>query len=172
MVTDAITNETTVDRIWDLLDHVMDPEIPVISVVDLGIVRDVRDGGDGLDVVITPTYSGCPAMNLFKEEILKTLNTNGYRNVKIKLIYHPAWTTDWMSKETRQKLKEYGIAPPEKSGTNPHNLALFQNEKKIVACPFCDAENTRLKSQFGATACKALYFCDACLQPFEHFKCI
>ena len=155
--------------IWQLLDSIPDPEVPAISVVELGVVRNVRVFDEHIEVDITPTYSGCPALKTMEEDILKKLSSEGLK-VVIKTIFKPAWTTDWMSDSAKQKLKEYGIAPPEKL-TFEHLLPLGKLNNDPIQCPFCDSKNTKLTSQFGSTACKALYFCDHCHQPFEHFKC-
>jgi ring-1,2-phenylacetyl-CoA epoxidase subunit PaaD len=155
--------------IWQLLESIPDPEVPAISIVELGVVRAVRVFEDQVEVDITPTYSGCPALKTMEEDIRKILNAEGLK-VVIKTIFKPAWTTDWMSDEAKQKLKEYGIAPPEKL-TFEHLLPLGNPNNNPIPCPFCDSKNTKLTSQFGSTACKALYFCDNCHQPFEHFKC-
>ncbi len=158
----------TTDEIWAILEEVTDPEIPVLTVNDLGIVRDVIIHDDGqIEVVITPTYSGCPAMNTIEINIRATLQEQGYDNVKVTTVLSPAWTTDWMTKAGKQKLKEYGIAPPVGS---VDKSALFGDEK-IVPCPLCGSENTRMVSQFGSTACKSLYKCNDCLEPFDYFKC-
>ena len=157
------------ERIWELLETVPDPEIPVINVVELGVVRKLEISDDEVTVVITPTYTGCPAMNTFEADIIETLNKNGFENVKIKTIYAPAWTTDWLNEETKQKLKKYGIAPPGK--VSKDEVALFSENEKSVICPYCESDHTRLTSRFGSTACKALHYCDACQQPFEEFKC-
>ncbi len=156
-------------QILKYLQEVPDPEIPVLSVVDLGIVRDVIIDND-ITVIITPTYSGCPAMNTFEQDIASKLAEKGIANTKIKTVYHPAWTTDWMNDAAKEKLRAYGIAPPQKS-TNDKE-ALFSSDKKEVPCPRCGDKNTRLISQFGSTACKAHYQCNECLEPFDHFKCI
>ena len=157
-------------EIWNLLEEVNDPEIPVLTILDLGIVRDVRPlpaspegGGEkGIEIIITPTYSGCPAMDAISMDIKMKLLEHGYKNFKITLTLSPAWTTDWMTENGKQKLQEYGIAPPKKmndlSNTNPD-------------CPQCKSENTKLLSQFGSTACKALYQCQDCKEPFDYFKC-
>ncbi|MEE2700496.1 MAG: 1,2-phenylacetyl-CoA epoxidase subunit PaaD [Bacteroidota bacterium] len=144
------------NKIWELLNTVPDPEIPVISVVELGVVRDVSFLESTYIISITPTYSGCPAVKTFTDDITNCLQENGIENFKIKKVYSPAWTTDWMSKQTKEKLRNYGIAPP----------------SKTVICPRCNSKNTALISEFGATACKALYKCTGCLEPFEFFKCI
>ena len=143
-------------HIWKLLDLVPDPEIPVISVVELGVIRDITFDRGSYTILITPTYSGCPAIKTFTDDIKKCLKENEIHNFKIKLIYSPAWTTDWMTDKTKEKLKKYGIAPP----------------SETVICPQCNSKNTKLVSEFGATACKALYKCLDCLEPFEFFKCI
>ena len=142
--------------IWNLLNTVPDPEIPVISVVELGVIRNISFANKSYTISITPTYSGCPAVKAFMDDIKSCLKENGIRNFKLKLVYSPAWTTDWMTDETKEKLKKYGIAPP----------------SNTVICPQCDSKKTELISEFGATACKALYKCSDCLEPFEFFKCI
>ena len=142
--------------IWDLLNTVPDPEIPAISVVELGVIRDISFANKSYTILITPTYSGCPAVKAFMDDIKSCLKKNGIRNFKLKLVYSPAWTTDWMTYETKEKLKKYGIAPP----------------STTVICPQCNSQKTELISEFGATACKALYKCSDCLEPFEFFKCI
>ena len=164
------TQETTKSSILNLLKQIPDPEVPAINIVELGVVREVMVLEDSLEIVITPTYTGCPAMKMMEEDILALLTEKGYQNIKIKTVFSPAWTTDWMTEETKAKLKAYGIAPPDK--TDNENLFPFLKEKKkLLACPFCNSQNTVLKSQFGSTACKALYYCNECQQPFEHFKC-
>jgi ring-1,2-phenylacetyl-CoA epoxidase subunit PaaD len=159
----------TTDQIRALLCEIPDPEVPAISVVDLGVVRDIRISENLVEVDITPTYSGCPALKTMEEQIRKKLLDHGLQS-QIKTVFKPAWTTDWMTDSTKQKLKEYGIAPPPKlSFEHLHPFSI--QEKKQLECPFCNSENNHLTSQFGSTACKALYFCDNCHQPFEHFKC-
>lgn len=160
---------TLASDVWDALEEVTDPEIPVLTVTDLGIVRDVKVHGDGeVEVIITPTYSGCPAMNMIEINIRAVLQEQGYDQVKVTTVLHPAWTTDWMSKAGRQKLKQYGIAPPV-DGTADKG-ALFA-EQPEVECPQCGSRNTELVSQFGSTACKSLYRCLDCREPFDYFKC-
>lgn len=156
--------------VLDCLAEVMDPEIPVISLLELGVLRDVQFEGEQVVVALTPTYSGCPAMKVMEEDILKRLSEKGYDDVRIKPVFSPAWTTDWMSSEARRKLKEYGIAPPGK--VDADTLNPFKTTQRIVACPFCDSTETELRSEFGSTACKAMHYCLNCNQPFEHFKCI
>jgi ring-1,2-phenylacetyl-CoA epoxidase subunit PaaD len=162
--------ETTVSKsyIWNLLEMVHDTEIPVLSVVDLGVVRDVVIDEDGVEILITPTYSGCPAMNMIETEI-RMLMSEHHIPAKVRLVLSPAWTTDWMSEKGKQKLKDYGIAPPQDEGISLD--ALFSRSEKI-ACPLCNSRNTELISQFGSTACKSLYKCKDCLEPFDYFKCL
>jgi len=155
------------DDILSLLENVMDPEVPVLSIVDLGIVRNVD--AENNTITITPTYSGCPAMQTIEDDIRKILADNGLENITIETTLTPAWTTDWMSEAGRKKLREYGIAPP--VGTSKDKSVLFGDEKE-VACPQCRSMRTKLISQFGSTACKAMYKCEDCLEPFDYFKCI
>jgi ring-1,2-phenylacetyl-CoA epoxidase subunit PaaD len=162
-------NKISVDTVWELLKSVPDPEVPVLSVLDLGIVRDVLQHDDGVEVIITPTYSGCPAMDVISMNIRMVLLEHGFRNVKITTVLSPAWTTDWMSDEGKQKLKEYGIAPP-----NPRQQVCNNNlfaADEAVQCPHCNSYRTHRISEFGSTACKALYQCDDCKEPFDYFKC-
>ncbi|WP_138379201.1 1,2-phenylacetyl-CoA epoxidase subunit PaaD [Luteithermobacter gelatinilyticus] len=160
----------TEKEIWALLEEVKDPEIPVLSIVDLGIAREVSFEDDGtLVVTITPTYSGCPAMYMLEEEIRATLNNHGLKNHRIKTVLAPAWTTDWMTESGREKLRQFGIAPPEKSTSN--KKVLFGGQKE-VDCPHCGSNHTEQISEFGSTACKALYRCLDCKEPFDYFKCI
>lgn len=158
-----------VQAIWDLLKQVNDPEVPVLSITDLGIVRNVDIDGDEVIVTITPTYTGCPAVDAINMNIRLKLMEHGYRNVKIKQALSPAWTTEWMSEAGKQKLKAYGIAPP-----NPMQQVckpdLFQ-EDESVQCPRCNSYHTAMISRFGSTACKALYKCEDCHEPFDYFKC-
>jgi ring-1,2-phenylacetyl-CoA epoxidase subunit PaaD len=161
------TDKTTLVR--NILRDVTDPEVPVLSILDLGIVREINVAGDALEVVITPTYSGCPAMDVISMNIRMALLQAGYRNVSIRQVLSPAWTTDWMTEEGKNKLKAYGIAPPQYKPVvcEPE---LFGKEEAIQ-CPRCNSYNTRLVSQFGSTACKALYQCNDCQEPFDYFKC-
>ncbi len=160
---------TKIEDIYALLEEVKDPEIPVLSVRDLGILRDVSISDDGKVVVtITPTYSGCPAMDTIEREVMEKLSGQGI-NAEVITKISPAWTTDWMTEEGRRKLEEYGIAPP--AETTADKASLF-GKPKIVRCPRCKSEETSLISQFGSTACKALYRCNDCLETFDYFKCI
>ena len=155
-------------HIWKLLNTIPDPEIPVISIVELGVIRDVTFTDKSYTILITPTYSGCPAVKTFTDDIKECLKENGVRNFKLKLIYSPAWTTDWINAQTKEKLRAFGIAPP--VGKVLSKKSLLANE--TVACPQCRSENTKIKSMFGSTACKAFYTCSDCLEPFDYFKCI
>ncbi len=152
-------HELPVSEIWDMLDHVADPEIPVISVVDLGIVRDIRWIEGTCEVTVTPTYSGCPATLVIETEIERTLRRRGVKKVYLKRQLSPPWTTAWLSEKGRDHLQRYGIAPPQNAGVP---------EK----CPHCGAVDLELVSQFGSTPCKAQWRCRDCLEPFDYFKCI
>ena len=156
-------------ELWDLLNTIPDPEVPAISIVELGVVREIVVYGDSVTVSITPTYSGCPALKMMEEQVLAKLESIGVKNPTLKLVYKPAWTTDWLSESTKEKLKSYGIAPPPK--ITPEYLVPMNRSKEPLECPFCNSMNTKLTSQFGSTACKSLHFCNQCIQPFEHFKC-
>ncbi len=161
----------TSDDIWQWLSVVTDPEVPVLTILDLGIVRKVEiidgDNAQTVKVTITPTYSGCPAMDVIAIGIRMALASHGVKNVIIEPQLSPAWTTDWMTEEGKVKLKEYGIAPPNRKAFQA--LGLFEEE--ITSCPRCGSEETELVSRFGPTSCKALYKCLSCKEPFEHFKC-
>jgi ring-1,2-phenylacetyl-CoA epoxidase subunit PaaD len=155
-------------KVWAWLKEVEDPEIPVISVVDLGIVRDFRIKDHGVEVDVSPTYSGCPATEVIEESIVSALEKHGMAPVRINRILSPPWTTEWISEEGRQKLLDYGIAPPEHGGNKRDLLRPGQK----IACPQCSSLQTICVSEFGSTACKAAYKCEECLEPFEYFKCI
>lgn len=157
----------TEQNIWTILEQVPDPEVPVLSVVDLGVVREVGIHGDTVNITITPTYSGCPAMDMIAMNIRLALIEAGVKQISIQNRLSPAWTTDWMSENGKKKLKEYGIAPPV-SPSHPDGLFTATEE---VSCPHCDSPNTELISQFGSTSCKALYRCLDCKEPFDYFKC-
>ena len=164
------TSTPTEARIWQLLEEVSDPEVPVLSILDLGIVRGVLVEGEQVTVTITPTYSGCPAMNTIATDIRLRLLAEGYTKLSINNQLSPAWTTDWMSQAGREKLEAYGIAPPVDGTATGHMLNLFGKDT-AVRCPICKSAHTHLVSQFGSTACKAHYQCDDCLEPFDYFKC-
>lgn len=153
-------------RAWNAAAGVVDPEIPVLTIADLGVLRDVVLDGDHVEVEITPTYSGCPAMNMIALEIEVALERAGFRHPTVRTVLSPAWTTDWMSEDGRKKLSAYGIAPPQASSSR---RALFGDQ--AVACPQCGSDNTELLSEFGSTSCKALWRCKACREPFDYFKC-
>ena len=160
-------------KIWSWLEEVIDPEIPVLNVVEMGIVRDVEYSDNQAIVKITPTYSGCPAMNAIEMEIHNKLSEKGIESFKVLTDYKETWTTDWMTDQAKEKLKEYGIAPPEKTDADSKNYLIgLKNTQKLVPCPYCDSTETELQSEFVSTACKAQYYCNDCEQPFEHFKCI
>jgi ring-1,2-phenylacetyl-CoA epoxidase subunit PaaD len=162
-------NKSQPSDVWKLLSEIPDPEIPVITIVDLGIVREVLVKLDSVIVEITPTYSGCPAYDFINQEIISKLKGQGFENVEIKMRLSPAWTTDWMSDEAKEKLRKYGIAPPEKS-TSDKNILL--GKSKNIVCPHCGSDKTEMISMFGSTACKAIYRCNNCTEPFDYFKCI
>ncbi len=154
-------------EILSLLESVPDPELPSLNVVELGIVRGISREGTGVRVRITPTYSGCPAMSVIEESIVECLSAAGLSPVTIETVLSPPWTTDWLSEETKAKLRESGIAPP-RSGKAAGDLVEMPTAPLV--CPLCGSRNTELRSQFGSTACKSFYSCRDCLQPFEHFK--
>lgn len=160
-------------KVLDILQEVKDPEIPAVSVIEMGMVREVAVNDGNVKVVITPTYSGCPAMIWINDEIRKQLKLHGIGDILIETRLSPAWTTDWMSEETKRKLKESGIAPPQNKTYDLASSDLFNIIKvpTAIICPFCDSENTKIISEFGSTACKSLHYCNNCLQGFDHFKC-
>jgi len=149
-------------KIWDILETVCDPEVPVLSILDLGIVRNVILKSNEVEIVITPTYSGCPAMDMIAMNIRFALAEQGYPRVKITSVLAPAWSSDWMTTAGKEKLKLYGIAAPDKK---------FEIPADGVECPQCNSTHTKLISEFGSTACKALCQCNDCLEPFDYFKC-
>ncbi len=149
-----------------ILSVIPDPEIPVVNISEMGMLRDVLISDQGYEIIITPTYSGCPAMGLIEHDIRMTLEASGVFPVTVKLVQDPAWTTDWMSDEAKDKLTKYGIAPPLHSSCS--NDVFGQN---VIACPRCKSTSTILLSRFGSTACKSLYKCNNCKEPFEYFKC-
>lgn len=158
------TSSTEEEKIWHLLETVCDPEIPVLTIIDLGIVRDVKYESGVANITITPTYSGCPAMDAISMDIRFKLIEHGFTNIKISSVLSPAWTTDWMSENGKRKLNAYGIAPPRLVADGITSVNSLQ-------CPQCHSTNTKLISQFGSTACKALYQCNDCKEPFDYFKC-
>ena len=162
-----VVADLTREKIYDWLRDVPDPEIPVLSITDLGIVRDISIGKE-IVVALSPTYTGCPATEFIGQSVLAELKRRGLEQVSIKQSLSPPWTTDWITDAGRDKLKKYGIAPPERGASK---RALLDG-RRIIACPRCASHNTELVSEFGSTACKAAYRCTACLEPFEYFKCI
>jgi len=157
------------EEVLKVLGDIPDPEIPVISIVELGVIREIDVHGKKVEVKITPTYSGCPAMKQMEDDVRKKLTEKGFEDIKITTIYQPAWTTDWLSTEAKNKLQHYGIAPPEESTSDKSFLT---GKTKSITCPRCKSKNTTMVSQFGSTACKALYKCEDCLEAFDYFKCI
>lgn len=155
-------------ELWSLLERVPDPEIPVLSIVDLGIVRHVRREGDRVVVGVAPTYSGCPATEVIEASVVAHLARAGYADAQVERVLSPPWTTDWISEAGRRKLLAYGIAPPAVGGSKRALLG----DDHVPACPRCDSAETSKVSEFGSTPCKALYKCTACLEPFEYFKCL
>ena len=163
------THQIDKQTIYSYLEEINDPEVPVLSIIDIGIVRDVKMNDEELEVIITPTYTGCPAMDMISATIKIQLATLGFKKIKITQVLSPAWTTEWMSEEGKRKLKEYGIAPP-----NPKQQVCDQKlfaAAEAVQCPQCNSYHTHRISEFGSTACKALYQCDDCKEPFDYFKC-
>lgn len=158
------------DELYAILDEVKDPEVPVLSVVELGIIRGVESTAHGVVVTVTPTYSGCPAMRVIEEDITSALRSHGVGDVEVKTSYSPAWTTDWIPAEAREKLRAYGIAPP---GASDHDAPVSIGRRRAaVRCPFCGSSDTTVRSEFGSTACKSIHVCNGCRQPFEEFKAI
>lgn len=167
----AVVNARTPqeERVWKLLESVLDPEIPVLSIVDLGIVRHVTVGAAGVDVGLTSTYSGCPATDVIRRLVNEALATDGVE-ARVRMILNPPWTTEWISAEGRRKLAEYGIAPPRVlDGTR---LDAMSANEQPVDCPRCGSAHTERLSEFGSTPCKSLYRCEDCREPFERFKCL
>ena len=161
----------THERALEAIGTVPDPEVPAISVVELGIVRDVTVSDAGtVTVTITPTYSGCPAMFEIEKDIRAALVDAGASSVEVRTVLSPAWTTDWIGPEAREKLRAYGIAPPGRA--EPDGLITLTRARQAVACPFCGSKDTELRSEFGSTACKAIHVCRSCRQPFDEFKAI
>ncbi len=151
-----------------ILEGVKDPEVPVLSVVELGVVRNVAFEKEQVVIQITPTYSGCPALKVMQDEIVSALKENGFPDVRVDIVYAPAWTTDWIGDAAREKLRRYGIAPPQANAAD--EIVNISSGSRPVPCPMCNSLDTQVQSQFGSTACKALHLCRSCKQPFEHFK--
>jgi ring-1,2-phenylacetyl-CoA epoxidase subunit PaaD len=158
------------EHILSLLSEIPDPEIPVISIIELGVIREIEViDQTTIQLKITPTYSGCPAMQQIEDDVRKKLTEHGFTTIAIKTIFSPPWTTDWITPDAKEKLRKYGIAPPEHSTEDKNWLT---GKHSVVQCPRCKSQSTKLISQFGSTACKALYQCQDCLEPFDYFKCI
>ncbi|HTL21408.1 MAG TPA: 1,2-phenylacetyl-CoA epoxidase subunit PaaD [Steroidobacteraceae bacterium] len=165
----AATSAMAEREVWELLAKVLDPEIPVLSIVDLGIVRQVRHGSDGrLHVALTPTYSGCPATEVIRRLVRTALDTGGYQDAVLEEVLSPPWTSDWLTAAGREKLRSFGIAPPAQSVAHPRQLL----RAPAVSCPRCASRDTQRLSEFGSTPCKAHYRCSACGEPFDYFKCL
>ena len=162
------TDQHIDDVLIPILEAVSDPEIPVLSIMDMGVVRSAVFVGDKVKVEITPTYSGCPAMDVIGDDIMKALKDAGYDS-EVDLILHPAWTTDWITPRGRKALEDYGIAAPLEAEADKEVLL---HGKRMVKCTNCGSQNTRLVSQFGSTACKAQFQCEDCQEPFDYFKCL
>ncbi len=167
MVTTGSDNDVR-QRVWDVAASVLDPEVPVLTIEDLGILREVSVDADGhVRVQITPTYSGCPAMDAIRDDVVAALRQHGYDDVSVEFVLAPAWTTDWMSEEGKRKLEAYGIAPPQ-----PRRQDGVVELTLSVRCTLCGSPDTRELSRFGSTACKSLWVCNACKEPFDYFKAI
>ena len=174
----AVFNPVSRETLLGWLGEIMDPEVPVVSIVDLGILRDVQwlDASEhAVIVTVTPTYSGCPATEVIAQSIREALYAHGVHKVEVRTQLSPAWTTDWMTPQGREALRAYGIAPPatrafQHDGSQVIDIAALAPSKAVVPCPQCDSRKTRLLSQYGSTACKALYQCNSCLEPFDYFK--
>ena len=163
----ASDHQDRVEAIWQALNEVKDPEIPVISVVDMGIVREISLNENQVAVTMTPTFSGCPALHVMQKDIATRVTKLGYTDVSVKIALYPPWRTDWITAKGRKKLKDFGLAPPPvHSGRSD---IIFYD---LAECPYCDSENTTLKNNFGPTLCRSIYFCEDCQQPFEQFKAL
>ncbi len=162
MVTTAFTKE----EVLEILSVIADPEIPVVTIQEIGMLRDVKISDAGYEVILTPTYTGCPAMGIIEHDIKMMLDSKGVKPNKVTMVFDPAWNTDWMSDIAKEKMRVYGIAPPLHSSCN---MDVFHHN--IIKCPRCSSEDTVMISRFGATACKSLFKCNDCKEPFEYFKC-
>lgn len=166
----AQDSASRVELAWQVLDGVLDPEVPVVSVRDLGIVRDVRLVGDALEVVLTPTYSGCPATEVIESDVLSAIEAAGLGPAHVTLQRAPAWTTDWITPQGRERLRAYGIVPPGPLAAGTQVPLRFMPRAAALPCPHCGSQQTERLSAFGSTACKSLYRCLSCREPFEYFK--
>ena len=158
------------DEYWTAVGAVLDPEVPVLSVIDLGIVRDMREEGGAVIVDITPTYSGCPAMRTIEHDIIEALEHAGAARVVVNTVFQPAWTTDWISADAKERLRVYGIAPPSGAAAVGTELIPLQRRQDPIPCPHCGSRSTEQRSEFGSTACKSIHYCASCAEPFEYFK--
>jgi ring-1,2-phenylacetyl-CoA epoxidase subunit PaaD len=156
------------EQLFAWLDEVTDPEVPVLTIRELGVLRDVSIEDDGVVVSLTPTYSGCPAMHVMEADVVRALQAHGVEHVRIRTVLSPAWTTDWMSDEAKAKLEAYGIAPP--PAAEHETLVPLLTRRSLTRCPYCKSLDTVTRSEFGSTSCKAIMSCNACKQPFELFK--
>ena len=155
----------TLQEAWQILQQVKDPEIPVVSLVDMGMVRDVQVRGDEVEVTLTPTFVGCPALHVMQEEVRARLVEAGAGEVRVSTSHNPPWSSDWITPEGRERLKEFGLAPPPRHSGSPELVQI-----ELAACPYCGSQDTSLKNSFGPTACRMIFYCNACQQPFEQFK--
>jgi ring-1,2-phenylacetyl-CoA epoxidase subunit PaaD len=170
---DSVVPTARTAPIWAVLGGVMDPEVPVLSVIELGIVRDVEIDDLGMVTVsVTPTYSGCPAMRVIEGDIVAALAAGGWSRAQVRTVYSPVWTTDWISEDARRKLRDYGIAPPPGQAEVDGDLVPLRRRALAAPCPYCGSAATVTRSEFGSTACKAVMYCEHCSQPFELFKAI
>lgn len=167
MVTELRPTDPEAARVWDIAAEVPDPEVPVLTIEDLGVLREANIDGDGVHIVLTPTYSGCPAIDQMRDDVISKLRAAGYPEVRVSTTLSPAWTTDWMSESGKRKLEEYGIAPPDFRSAARQGPVLVP---MAVKCPRCHSTHTQEIARFGSTACKAHYECRACLEPFDYFK--
>ena len=160
------------EQLLEILSQVKDPELPFIDIVELGVVRDVALEDGTVVVSITPTYSGCPAIQVIEQEAVAALRDHGFDEVRVRTVFSPAWSTDWMSEETKQKFRDNGIAPPQGSSASGGiaELVSLRRARPTIECPYCGSSNTVEKSEFGSTACKSIHFCNGCHQPFDYFK--
>lgn len=163
----AQSEKVSTEAVWRALEDVKDPEIPVVSVVEMGIVRAVTVEGNDVTVEVTPTFAGCPALHVMVRDIERRVRALGAASVAVEKVLHPPWSSDWISDEARQKLRQFGLAPPQRHGGK---FPVTFHEP--VSCPYCDSQNTVVKNTFGPTLCRAIYYCNACNQPFEQFKAV
>ncbi len=162
-----INTSITINQIWQILDQIKDPEIPVVSLVEMGVARDVQFDGDKVIVTITPTFAGCPAMHFMREQIVEQLKSIGVEQIEVRTSINPPWTSEWLSDEVRLKLKQFGLAPPPRLIDQPDlEIALMA----AVECPYCGSKNTSMENSFGPTLCRSIHYCHNCHQSFERFK--